>query len=127
MLDVLKQFKDFDCLLKHKDVKSALSRVKTPECQKVIQKTGCLLEHNKLYLANIPKLCPVTKWESGYYPRAIVDREPSGHPVRVLFMLTVHGRALRQVKRLLKSIYHKNHYYYFHVDQVSRHFFYCLN
>ena len=118
MLEILKQYKDFDCLLKHKDIKSALSRVKNPECRKVIQKTGCLLENNRLYFSNIRRTCPVSKWDTGY-PRSITDSVASGPPVRVVFMLTVHGRALRQVKRLLKSIYHSNHYYYFHVDQVS--------
>jgi protein xylosyltransferase len=36
--------------------------------------------------------------------------------VRIVFLLTLNGRALRQVKRLLKILYHKNHYYYIHVD-----------
>ncbi len=114
----MKQYKDFDCRLKHKDVNSALSRAKTPECRKVIQKTGCLLENRKLYFSNIDRICPVPKWNSGY-PRGVTEGVASGPPVRVVFTLTVHGRALRQVKRLLKSIYHSNHYYYFHVDQVS--------
>jgi protein xylosyltransferase len=39
--------------------------------------------------------------------------------VRIVFLLTLNGRALRQVKRLLKILYHKNHYYYIHVDVVS--------
>ena len=38
---------------------------------------------------------------------------------RVAFVLTVNGRALRQVKRLFKALYHANHYYYIHVDSVS--------
>ena len=41
------------------------------------------------------------------------------HHVRIAFVLTVNGRALRQMKRLLKAIYHKNHYYLIHVDSVS--------
>ena len=39
--------------------------------------------------------------------------------VRIVFVLTVNGRAVRQVRRLLKAIYHKDHYYYIHVDAVS--------
>lgn len=31
----------------------------------------------------------------------------------------VHGRAVRQLKRLIKAIYHRDHYYYIHVDKVS--------
>ncbi|TRY95604.1 hypothetical protein DNTS_017816 [Danionella cerebrum] len=40
-------------------------------------------------------------------------------PVRIAFMLVVHGRASRQVQRLFKAIYHTSHFYYIHVDQRS--------
>lgn len=40
------------------------------------------------------------------------------NPVRVAFVLMVHGRAIRQLKRLIKAIYHRDHYYYIHVDKV---------
>lgn len=40
------------------------------------------------------------------------------NPVRVAFVLMVHGRAVRQLKRLIKAIYHRDHYYYIHVDKV---------
>lgn len=40
-------------------------------------------------------------------------------PVRIAFVLAVHGRASRQFQRLFKAIYHTSHYYYIHVDQVS--------
>lgn len=39
-------------------------------------------------------------------------------PVRIAFVLVVHGRASRQFQRLFKAIYHTSHYYYVHVDQV---------
>lgn len=42
------------------------------------------------------------------------------NPVRVAFVLIVHGRAVRQLKRLIKAIYHRDHYYYIHVDKVSQ-------
>ena len=41
------------------------------------------------------------------------------NPVRIAFVLVVHGRAVRQLKRLLKAIYHRDHYYYIHVDKVG--------
>lgn len=41
------------------------------------------------------------------------------NPVRVAFVLMVHGRAVRQLKRLIKAIYHHDHYYYIHVDKVA--------
>lgn len=43
----------------------------------------------------------------------------TGKPVKIVFLLTLNGRALRQVKRLLKLIYNTGHYYYIHVDVVS--------
>lgn len=46
--------------------------------------------------------------------------------VRIVFVLTVNGRALRQVHRLFKALYRPQHYYYFHVDAV-RYFAYKNN
>lgn len=50
------------------------------------------------------------------------DEDPSDAaqlvPVRIAFVLVVHGRASRQFQRLFKAIYHTSHYYYVHVDQV---------
>ncbi|CAL8358790.1 unnamed protein product [Boreogadus saida] len=40
-------------------------------------------------------------------------------PVRIAFVLVVHGRASRQFQRLFKAIYHVSHFYYIHVDQRS--------
>lgn len=56
--------------------------------------------------------------ENSYITPKVLDVETAGM-VRILFMLTWNGRALRQVKRLFKQIYHVNHYYYIHVDSVS--------
>lgn len=42
------------------------------------------------------------------------------NPVRVAFVLVVHGRATRQLQRLIKAIYHRDHFYYIHVDKVWR-------
>ncbi|XP_069125008.1 xylosyltransferase 1-like [Argopecten irradians] len=37
--------------------------------------------------------------------------------VKIVFVLTVNGRAVRQVRRLIKAVYHRDHYYYIHVDK----------
>jgi hypothetical protein len=44
-----------------------------------------------------------------------------GHhpPVRIVFLLTLNGRAVRQVKRLIKALFHRDHFFYIHVDAVS--------
>lgn len=39
--------------------------------------------------------------------------------VRIAFLLTLNGRAVRQVHRLLKALYSPRHYYYIHIDAVS--------
>jgi hypothetical protein len=39
--------------------------------------------------------------------------------VRIVFFLTVNGRSVRQLFRLVKSIYDESHFYYFHIDQVK--------
>lgn len=39
--------------------------------------------------------------------------------IRIAFLLTLNGRALRQVHRLLKVLYATKHVYYIHVDEVS--------
>ncbi|KAG5670975.1 hypothetical protein PVAND_001203 [Polypedilum vanderplanki] len=36
--------------------------------------------------------------------------------VKIVFLLTLNGRALRQVYRLIKSLYSVDHYYFIHVD-----------
>ncbi|XP_063992970.1 xylosyltransferase oxt [Diachasmimorpha longicaudata] len=37
-------------------------------------------------------------------------------PIRIAFLLTVNGRASRQVKRLINILYDPSHFYYIHVD-----------
>lgn len=37
-------------------------------------------------------------------------------PVRIAYLLTVNGRASRQVKRLISILYHPSHLFYIHVD-----------
>ena len=37
---------------------------------------------------------------------------------RIVFLLTLNGRTVRQVFRLFKTIYNEHHFYFFHIDQV---------
>ncbi|XP_062136792.1 xylosyltransferase oxt [Drosophila sulfurigaster albostrigata] len=41
---------------------------------------------------------------------------PGEEQVRIAFLLTLNGRALRQVHRLLRALYAPQHVYYIHVD-----------
>lgn len=60
-------------------------------------------------------MSPGVQWEE------IRAQQPVGGPaVRIAYMLVVHGRAIRQLKRLLKAVYHEQHFFYIHVDKVLR-------
>lgn len=41
---------------------------------------------------------------------------------KVVFLLTLNGRALRQVRRLIRALYSSSHYFYIHVDSVGNHY-----
>ncbi|XP_058124998.1 xylosyltransferase oxt [Anopheles ziemanni] len=41
---------------------------------------------------------------------------PDEESVRIVFLLTLNGRAVRQVHRLLKALYSPRHFYYIHID-----------
>lgn len=48
---------------------------------------------------------------------AEITSPPNGIPrARLLYLLTLNGRSIRQVKRLIKTLYHVSHYFYIHVD-----------
>ncbi|CAG2159896.1 unnamed protein product, partial [Oppiella nova] len=48
-----------------------------------------------------------------------VDR----NDVRIVFLLTLNGRSLRQINRLLKNIYDSKHFYYIHIDSRQDYLF----
>lgn len=53
-------------------------------------------------------------------PAELAGPLPDGSPtIKIVFVLTLNGRATRQVRRLLRAIYHQDHFYYIHVDKVS--------
>ncbi|KAK2569055.1 Xylosyltransferase 2 [Acropora cervicornis] len=107
------------CEVKHKDAVSALRRVKSEACKRLIYKTACLSEAKKLYNLNIKRTCPVPREKGSPAKWIDVANTPYGNPIRVAFVITLHGRAFRQVKRLFKAIYHTNHYFFFHIDSRS--------
>lgn len=97
---------------------SAINRAKSGECKELIHNVTCLQKAGKLYNTGIRNTCPGKR-----NPGRAFERVPyelgKGPPARVVFLLSIHGRAVRQVKRLFKAIYHTDHYYYIHVDSVS--------
>ena len=106
------------CDITNGDAVSAISRASTVACKNMIKNVTCLAQEGKLYDMNIPNLCSL-----GTNPGVVVESlsfstDPSSS-VRVLFLMSLHGRSVRQVKRLFKAIYHSSHYYYIHVDSVK--------
>ena len=107
-----------ECTIKHKDALSALKRAKTEKCRKEIYRASCLNEAGTLYWQNITRFCPLDRTK-GRPSHPVEAKAPYGPPIRILYAMVIHGRAFRQVKRLFKSLFHVNHYFYFHVDSVS--------
>ncbi len=44
------------------------------------------------------------------------EEESNTGPARIVYLLTVNGRSVRQVRRLIKMIYHQDNYLFIHVD-----------
>ncbi|XP_061625737.1 xylosyltransferase 1 [Phyllopteryx taeniolatus] len=108
------------CEISGKEAISALSRAKSKDCRQQIAEVYCRHKEGQLMPEKVTRSCPlegkanaVIQWDEDS-----AERFPS-NPVRIAFVLVVHGRASRQFQRLLKTIYHTSHYYYIHVDQRS--------
>lgn len=104
-----------DCNLQgKKDALSAIDRATTPECKQLLQNITCMQKAGFLYDTSLRRECKVEN--PGRTFRAVPLGEEGA---RIVFLLSLHGRAFRQVKRLFKAIYHRDHYYFIHVDSVS--------
>ncbi|XP_077980057.1 xylosyltransferase 1-like [Glandiceps talaboti] len=103
-----------------KDAQSALIRATTPKCKQEIADTYCSIEEGLIYPQILPRLCPLPG-KPMLQVEVRADRfDPTIHkPVRIVFIVMVHGRAFRQVRRLFKALYHVDHYFYIHVDERS--------
>ena len=68
-------------------------------------------------------------FQTGYMPQKTVKDiinhpdDNNGNNARIVYLLTVSGRAVRQVKRLVKRIYHKDNYILIHVDSRQDYMF----
>ncbi|XP_005998331.1 xylosyltransferase 2 [Latimeria chalumnae] len=109
------------CEITGKDALSALARTNTRECRQEIASVVCLHQAGKLMPQSVPRYCqilgkpsPLIQWDDSTANIALVK-----NPVRIAYVLVVHGRAIRQLKRLIKAIYHQDHFYYIHVDKRS--------
>nr|XP_015826291.2 xylosyltransferase 1 [Nothobranchius furzeri] len=108
------------CEINGKEAISALSRAKSKGCRQQIAEVYCRHKEGQLMPEAVTRYCPIEgkvnvniQWNEDS-----ADGLPS-KPVRIAFVLVVHGRASRQFQRLFKAIYHTSHFYYIHVDQRS--------
>ncbi|XP_060696918.1 xylosyltransferase 1 [Hemiscyllium ocellatum] len=108
------------CEISGKEALSALSRAKSKHCQQEIAELYCLHKDGKLMPEKAPRLCPLEgKAANNIQPEDDSLESLPQNPVRIAFVLVVHGRASRQLRRMFKAIYHRDHYYYIHVDKRS--------
>ncbi|XP_029945376.1 xylosyltransferase 2 [Salarias fasciatus] len=109
------------CDIRGKDALSALHRAGSQQCRQEIANIVCQHQAGQLMPHALPQFCP--QLGVSHPVQAFGELENSlsrvENPVRVAFVLMVHGRAVRQLKRLIKAIYHRDHYYYIHVDKRS--------
>ncbi|KAM9393716.1 xylosyltransferase 2 [Pholidichthys leucotaenia] len=109
------------CDITGKDALSALHRAGSQQCRQEIANIVCQHQAGQLMPGSLPQFCPQIGVSQPVQAGAELDNSLSKvkNPVRVAFVLMVHGRAVRQFKRLIKAIYHRDHYYYIHVDKRS--------
>ncbi|XP_055483251.1 xylosyltransferase 1 [Psammomys obesus] len=108
------------CDISGKEAISALTRAKSKHCRQEIAETYCRHKLGLLMPEKVTRFCPLegkanknVQWDED-----AVEYMPA-NPVRIAFVLVVHGRASRQLQRMFKAIYHKDHFYYIHVDKRS--------
>eukprot|EP00062_Callorhinchus_milii_P009122 gi/632952731/ref/XP_007892011.1/ PREDICTED: xylosyltransferase 1 [Callorhinchus milii] len=108
------------CEILGKEAISALSRAKSKHCRQEIAELYCLHREGKLMPEKVPRLCPLEgKATNNIQPEDDSLELLPSHPIRIAFVLVVHGRGSRQLQRMFKAIYHQDHYYYIHVDKRS--------
>ncbi|XP_020507246.2 xylosyltransferase 2 [Labrus bergylta] len=109
------------CDIMGKDALSALHRAGSQQCRQEIGNIVCQHQAGQLMPETLPQFCPQLGVVNPVQAVGELDNSLSSveNPVRVAFVLMVHGRAVRQLKRLIKAIYHRDHYYYIHVDKRS--------
>ncbi|XP_072022248.1 xylosyltransferase 1-like isoform X1 [Amphiura filiformis] len=107
------------CPIEARDAISALSRAKTAQCKQEIADIVCQEQKAPLFPTQLPRYCPLEGKATTQIENDAIYKYADTSSIRIVYVLVVHGRALRQVRRLIKLLYHKNHYFYIHVDVRS--------
>ncbi|XP_022243478.1 xylosyltransferase 1-like isoform X2 [Limulus polyphemus] len=109
------------CEILSRDAISAINRARSQGCKEKIANVTCLIKAGKMYPTQLPRYCPVEEFVKNKALPA-VDTEKND-PVTIVFLLTVNGRAVRQVRRLIRALYHTRHYFFIHVDSRQDYLF----
>ncbi|XP_077489931.1 xylosyltransferase oxt isoform X2 [Amblyomma americanum] len=120
-----------ECDIVEKDALSAIRRATTTQCKQELANVTCLVRRGLLYPSELPRSCEslsaageITKREI-LWPLAPPNARAL-EPARIAFLLSVNGRAVRQVLRLLQFLYHERHVFYIHVDARQEHMYRSL-
>ena len=106
----------------HRETLLAINRASTLECKKEIEEVACAIYNGDFYADHISNTCPLGSNPGREFE--LIEWNESVRPARIFYLLQLHGRAVQQILRLFKAIYHPTHFYYLHVDA---HFDYLHN
>ncbi|CAF95645.1 unnamed protein product, partial [Tetraodon nigroviridis] len=104
------------CDIMGKDALSALHRAESQRCRQEIANIVCEHQAGQLMPGTLPQFCPQLGpgcWRAGQQPVQRGESRQSG------FRPDGPRPRVRQLKRLIKAVYHRDHYYYIHVDKRS--------
>ena len=96
---------------------SAINRAKTESCMTEIERVACAIDIGGYYPDSIPNTCPMGDDSGREYEH--IEWDESMRPARIFYLLQLHGRAVQQILRLFRTIYHPSNFYYLHVDAYS--------
>ncbi|XP_067140474.1 xylosyltransferase 1-like isoform X2 [Centruroides vittatus] len=115
------------CEITNKETISAIHRATTQACKQELVNITCLIQQGNLYPKRLPRYCPIEE-PIKHEPKSInsIKAMAETDTVRIVFLLTINGRAVRQVRRLIRVLYHERHYFYIHVDSRCDYLFRAL-
>lgn len=76
-------------------------------------------QENRIYNTSLKNECPIGRNPAKQFKFVPYSEGNGPSGIRIVYLMSIHGRAVREVKRLFKAVYHVDHYYYIHVDYVS--------